>query len=121
MASIRYHRAHPSLSNAPAGTAAAPATQSEHPTITADRLLAITDTDKRTLMDIHELLDRLFVRNKNQHRRSHWFRPLSMFRKQLGLLNQELRGLKAGDLGKKEGVERRLVYWDRECVHDWYL
>jgi len=44
-----------------------------------------------------------------------------MFRKQLGLLNQELRGLKAGDLGKKEGVERRLVYWDRECVHDWYL
>jgi ribonuclease MRP protein subunit RMP1 len=105
------------------------------PNITAAALLNISPTDKQALLDIHELLTRLYVRNRNQHRRSHWFRPLGMFRRQLGLLLGEMddgkgpgmaRGIATGSavrlkgVGMEEMLEKRLGYWDK-VVHEWYL
>ena len=86
-------------------------------------------TDKQALLDIHELLTRLYLRNRNQHHDSHWFGPLDMFRKQLGLLLGEIDGAKGvakgsrvriGNADVKAVLESRLEYWDR-VVHDWYL
>lgn len=98
-----------------------------------DELLSASPKDKAQLADIKELLDRLFVRNRNQHRRNHWFKSLWQFRKEMGRLMGELEGgvrgtgggkkRKDGREGKEaaEKVERRLRYWDEECVHGWYL
>ena len=94
-----------------------------------DELLSASPRDKAQLADIKELLDRLFVRNRNQHRRNHWFKSLWQFRKEMGRLMGEMDGgegrgkRKEGWEGKgaAERVERRLRYWDEECVHGWYL
>ncbi|ORY09885.1 hypothetical protein BCR34DRAFT_486602 [Clohesyomyces aquaticus] len=86
-----------------------------HPKMSATRLLAASGAEKRALVDIHELLDRLYVRNRNQHRRSHWFKSLGQFRKQLGLLIGELED------GKTNTLEQRLRFWDERCIHQWYL
>lgn len=73
------------------------------------------------LHDVHALLARIFARNKNQHRRSTWWKALHAFRKQLGLLLQELEGEeKEKEKEKGEKVQARLRYWDEKCVHVWY-
>ena len=84
--------------------------------ITAAALLAAPANDIAKLRDIQELLNKIFIRNKNQHRRSHWWKSLHAFRKQMDLLLEDLE-----TKGKKkvENVEARLRYWD-ECVHQWY-
>ena len=88
-------------------------------TFSAEDLLNASDRDKSQLRDIHELLNKLFVRNRNQHRRNHWFKSLWEFRKQMRLL------LEAMELKKKsraaEQIEARLKYWDEKCIHQWYL
>ncbi|KAF2823932.1 hypothetical protein CC86DRAFT_62004 [Ophiobolus disseminans] len=83
-------------------------------TITATTLLNAPPHDIAMLHDVHELLNKLFIRNKNQHRRSHWWKSLHAFRKQLGLLLHDLEAKKKDDV-----VEARLVFWDG-CVHAWY-
>jgi ribonuclease MRP protein subunit RMP1 len=89
------------------------------PKISSKALLKASDKDKQALIDIHELLTRLFVRNRNQHRRSLWFKSLSQFRKELGLLIEELSATKKSSVGEK--IEQRLRHWDERCVHQWYL
>jgi ribonuclease MRP protein subunit RMP1 len=87
-------------------------------TISADALLNASKHDKEMLVDIYELLNNLFARNRNQHRRSHWWKSLHAFRKQLALLLADM------DTGKKSErpmkIEARLKYWDEKCVHVWY-
>lgn len=90
-----------------------------HPQITAKALLRASDKDKKALVDIHELLHRLFVRNRNQHRRNHWFKSLHQFRKQLGLLLNEMDSSKKASIASK--LEQRLQVWDNRYIHQWYL
>ncbi|KAH9860228.1 hypothetical protein IAQ61_012012 [Plenodomus lingam] len=87
------------------------------PLITATTLLAAPAHDKAMLQDIHDLLNKLFIRNRNQHRRSHWWKSLHAFRKQIGLLLADLDGKKSE---RTEKLEERLRYWDNKCIHMWY-
>jgi ribonuclease MRP protein subunit RMP1 len=87
-------------------------------TITATALLAAPAHDIAKLHDIHELLNKIFTRNKNQHRRSHWWKSLHAFRKQLNLLLRDLET--SGKLAREEKLQARLKYWDEKCVHMWY-
>ena len=91
-----------------------------NPKITAAALLASSDVDKQALRDVLALLEGLYARNKNQHRRNHWFKSLQAFKKQLALLLEELDG--PGKVRvKEEKLARRLQWWDEGCVHQWYL
>ncbi|KAF2197195.1 hypothetical protein GQ43DRAFT_218957 [Delitschia confertaspora ATCC 74209] len=99
--------------------AVSPKASTPAPKATAKALLTINYADKQAMTDIHELLTRLYVRNRNQHRHSHWFRSLGMFRKQLGLLLAEMEDKKKGNVA--ETLEKRLQFWDTQCIHDWYL
>jgi ribonuclease MRP protein subunit RMP1 len=87
-------------------------------TITAAALLAAPAHDIAKLHDIHELLNKIFTRNKNQHRRSHWWKSLHAFRKQMGLLLHDLET--KGSKKKEEDLQARLRFWDEGCVHMWY-
>ncbi|CAO2649559.1 Nn.00g069440.m01.CDS01 [Neocucurbitaria sp. VM-36] len=87
---------------------------SASPAITATTLLTATSHEKAMLLDIYELLNKIFARNRNQHRRSHWWKALHAFRKQTGLLIREMEGKKSEREGK---LEARLRYWDEECIH----
>ena len=86
--------------------------------ISAVKLLNASQHDRAMLVDIYELLDKLFSRNRNQHRRSHWWKSLYAFRKQLALLLSELETGKKSERCSK--IEARLRYWDEKCVHLWY-
>lgn len=88
------------------------------PAITASTLLNATQHEKAMLVDVHELLDKLFVRNRNQHRRSHWWKSLHQFRRQLALLLQDMEATKKAE--RKEKIEARLRLWDENCIHQWY-
>ncbi|KAH7074646.1 hypothetical protein BKA63DRAFT_317848 [Paraphoma chrysanthemicola] len=88
------------------------------PTITAAALMIATPNEKAMLHDIYALLDKLFIRNKNQHRRSHWWKSLAAFRKQLGLLLSELELSSAKE--KEDKLQARLRYWDQGDIHQWY-
>jgi ribonuclease MRP protein subunit RMP1 len=88
------------------------------PNITATALMNTSQHEKAMLHDIHSLLNKIFIRNRNQHQRSHWWRSLHAFRKQMHLLLQELE---SGKKKEREGkVEARLRYWDEGMVHTWY-
>lgn len=89
------------------------------PQISPQVLLSASSRDKAMLRDILELLNKLFVRNVNQHRRNHWWKSLHAFRKQLGLLLNELETAKK--TVRAEKIEQRLRYWDEKCIHQWYL
>lgn len=89
------------------------------PTFPATPLLTASPKDLAQLHDIHALLDRLFVRNRNQHRRNHWFKSLWQFRKELRLLLDAVEHPKKG--WAAEQISARLRYWDEKCVHGWYL
>lgn len=89
------------------------------PGLTGETLREISSSDKQNLKDIHELLERLFVRNRNQHRRNHWFKSLHQFRKQLGLLLGEMESTKKVTAAAL--MTERLQFWDEKCIHQWYL
>ncbi|KAF1837839.1 hypothetical protein BDW02DRAFT_490455 [Decorospora gaudefroyi] len=84
------------------------------PTITANALLSASAHDIAMLHDIHALLNKIFIRNRNQHHRSHWWKRLHSFRKQLALLLQEHADSNATKM------EARLRFWDEGTVHAWY-
>jgi ribonuclease MRP protein subunit RMP1 len=86
-------------------------------TITAAPLMMASPHDRAMLHDVHELLNKIFVRNVNQHRRSHWWKSLHAFRKQLGLLLSELDGKKSE---REDKLAARLRYWDEKFIHTWY-
>lgn len=88
-----------------------------HPAISSDALLNASAKDKQSLSDIYELLHLIFVRNRNQHRRNHWFKSLQQFRKQLGLLITEINN----DRKVAEKLDARLQFLDERCIHQWYL
>lgn len=90
---------------------------SASPPVTADALLSISPEDQAKLKDVYDLLDKLFVRNINQHRRSHWWKSLHAFRKQLRMLLGEMEAKR----GRTSMLEARLRYWDESCIHQWYL
>ncbi|KAH7122562.1 hypothetical protein B0J11DRAFT_436902 [Dendryphion nanum] len=92
-------------------------TKSSHPHITHSALLSASPAQRQSLSEIADLLHLLFVRNRNQHRRNHWFKSLQQFRKQLALLVTELNG----DKGVAEKLNARLQYWDEKAIHQWYL
>ncbi|KAI4653199.1 uncharacterized protein J4E79_008712 [Alternaria viburni] len=52
------------------------------------------------LHDIHTLLNKIFTRNRNQHQRCTWWKSLHGFRRQIGLLLQELE---KGPVKEREG------------------
>jgi ribonuclease MRP protein subunit RMP1 len=87
-------------------------------TITAAALMIATPHDKAMLHDIYDLLDKIFIRNRNQHRRNHWWKSLHAFRKQLSLLLHEMETAKKHELETK--LEARLRYWDEKFIHQWY-
>lgn len=86
--------------------------------IPATPLLNASQHEKAMLIDIYELLNTLFARNRNQHRRSHWWRSLHAFRKQLSLLLSEMETGRKSERPSK--IEARLRFWDEKCVHVWY-
>jgi ribonuclease MRP protein subunit RMP1 len=86
--------------------------------ISAAPLLEASMHERSKLVDIYELLDKLYVRNRNQHRRNHWWKSLHAFRKQLALLLTEMNNSKRSERAAK--IEARLRYWDEKCVHMWY-
>ncbi|KAF2031406.1 hypothetical protein EK21DRAFT_63245 [Setomelanomma holmii] len=88
------------------------------PSITATALMLASQHDKDMLLDIQHLLDKIFVRNKNQHRRSHWWKGLHAFRKQLALLLTDMQLSKEKE--KEAKLEARLRYWDQDMIHQWY-
>ncbi|KAL6160099.1 RNase MRP subunit [Exserohilum turcicum] len=74
------------------------------------------------LHDIHTLLDRIFVRNRNQHRRSTWWKALHGFRKQMALLLADLQDKQVREVERRRKVEARLRAWDAKGeVHAWYF
>jgi ribonuclease MRP protein subunit RMP1 len=93
-------------------------TMSSPSSISAAALMLATPHDKAMLLDIHELLNKIFIRNRNQHRRSHWWKSLHAFRKQLGLLLAELEAAKKAEREAK--LQARLRYWDEKFIHQWY-
>ncbi|KAF1957455.1 hypothetical protein CC80DRAFT_44906 [Byssothecium circinans] len=89
------------------------------PSLSGAALQDLASKEKQNLLDIEDLLNNLFARNKNQHRRSHWFESLRQFRKQLSFLLDELKSRKKITAAKL--IEHRLQFWDEKCVHQWYL
>jgi ribonuclease MRP protein subunit RMP1 len=87
-------------------------------TLGATALLLATPHDKAMLLDVHDLLNKIFIRNVNQHRRSVWWKSLHAFRKQLALLLLEMEHPKKSEVEGK--LEARLRYWDDKFVHTWY-
>ncbi|OCK84782.1 hypothetical protein K432DRAFT_288122 [Lepidopterella palustris CBS 459.81] len=71
------------------------------------------------LHDLHGLLDRIYVRNKNQHRRSAWFKDLRSFRRNLGQIMIVLDGRVSGDRASQ--LRYRLSFWEEFLTFEWYL
>lgn len=98
-----------------------PSNSSTTPSITASPLFSASTHDIAMLHDIHSLLDKIFIRNRNQHRRSTWWKALHGFRKQLALLLGEFEATSLREQERRQKVEARLRYWDaRGEVHAWY-
>jgi len=93
---------------------------SASPIITATHLLNASQHDIAMLHDVHSLLNKIFIRNRNQHQRSTWWKALHAFRKQIALLLAELNGSKTKEKEREAKLEARLRYWDDKIVHAWY-
>lgn len=99
------------------------------PTPTIPLRLSAASMDE--LKGLGEMLQRIFVRNKNQHRRSHWWKALKGFKRELGLVLGELAamqaatGTSAGTSTSKPALTRRLEARLRvlgeEKMHVWYM
>ena len=101
------------------------------PTPTTPLQLSAASVDE--LKGLGEMLQRIFVRNKNQHRRSHWWKALKGFKRELGLVLGELAALQAAtstststsNSNSKPALTRRLEARLRvlgeEKMHAWYM
>lgn len=79
------------------------------------------------LKGLGEMLQRIFVRNKNQHRRSHWWKALKGFKRELGLVLGDLTALQAASTtttskpALTRRLEARLRVLGEEKMHVWYM
>ena len=99
------------------------------PTPTIPLRLSAASMDE--LKGLGEMLQRIFVRNKNQHRRSQWWKALKGFKRELGLVLGELAamqaatGTSASTSTSKPALTRRLEARLRvlgeEKMHVWYM
>ncbi|OCL09110.1 hypothetical protein AOQ84DRAFT_405294 [Glonium stellatum] len=102
--------------------------------ISTTTTLQLSATTIDELQGLSEMLQRIFVRNKNQHRRSHWWKALKGFKRDLGLVLAELAALHtAGPIGSiaatpsasKSAVARRLQarlrVLSEDKMHGWYM
>jgi ribonuclease MRP protein subunit RMP1 len=95
------------------------------PTPTIPLQLSAASVDE--LKGLGEMLQRIFVRNKNQHRRSHWWKALKGFKRELGLVLGELAALQAATSTSTSKpaltrrLEARLRVLSEEKMHAWYM
>lgn len=97
------------------------------PTPTIPLQLSAASVDE--LKGLGEMLQRIFVRNKNQHRRSHWWKALKSFKRELGLVLGELAALQAATSTSNSNskpaltrrLEARLRVLSEEKMHAWYM
>jgi ribonuclease MRP protein subunit RMP1 len=79
------------------------------------------------LNDLSHLTYLLYRRNKNQHRRSHWWRHFNIFRRQLSKLCLELESVKQPEDSNKDSplelnakAEARVDVWVHLYIVKWY-
>jgi ribonuclease MRP protein subunit RMP1 len=99
------------------------------PTPTIPLQLSAASVDE--LKGLGEMLQRIFVRNKNQHRRSHWWKALKGFKRELGLVLGELAALQTATSTSTSNsnskpaltrrLEARLRVLSEEKMHAWYM
>ncbi|KAK5121939.1 hypothetical protein LTR85_004511 [Meristemomyces frigidus] len=98
----------------------------------AKDLLALTEDDAETMQHLSDLLHLFHHRNKNQHRRSVWWRHFEVFRKQLKSISTEVKDQnevpsthlartkkKAKDQYTLQRIEQRLSFWQDVAVRKW--
>ncbi|CAK3943059.1 Hypothetical predicted protein [Lecanosticta acicola] len=99
---------------------------------TAQDLLNITAEDQSQLLHLADLLHLFHHRNKNQHRRSVWYRQFSLFRRQLNNLTHGITLLntvpatnvararkKAQDAKTVQLYQDRISFWRDVMVAKW--
>jgi len=90
-------------------------------------------TDQESLENLSHLLHLFYYRNKNQHRRSIWWRHFSTFRRQLQKLLQDIKLInevpathlerirkRSKDLEIQINISRRLQFWQTTLVAKWH-
>ncbi len=98
-----------------------------------ENLSKFSASDLKSLQHLSGLLYLFHHRNKNQHRRSIWWRHFSTFRRQLNNLVSEVQSLhevptthlqrskkKAQDLETKDLVSKRIEFWIDVLVPKWH-
>lgn len=98
-----------------------------------DKIPKFSKSDLDTLQHLSDLMHLVHHRNKNQHRRSIWWRHFSTFRRQLNSLVSEVQSLhevptthlqrsrkKAQDLETKEIISKRTEFWRDALVPKWH-
>lgn len=93
----------------------------------------ISKENCETIQHFSNLLQLFHHRNKNQHRRSVWWRQFSIFRTQLRRLNvtvQKLQEIPASHLAKAKKksedkqtlgrIEQQLAFWENVMVPKWH-
>lgn len=106
-----------------------------HPPATMNRTLDLkfSESDRETLRHLSDLLHLFHHRNKNQHRRSIWWRHFSTFRKQINGLLQEVALLseipithtaktkkKIRDRETQAKMSERVAFWQDVMVPKWH-
>lgn len=98
-----------------------------------DSKITFSRTDLENLHHLSALVHLFYHRNKNQHRRSVWWRHFSTFRRQLYCLSSEVQRLhgipkthlqktkkKAQDRQTLEVILKRLKFWEDVLVPKWH-
>ena len=99
----------------------------------ADKAPQPSPEDQNTLANLANLLQIFHHRNKNQHRRSSWWRHFSVFRRQLDTLTREYQSLnevpatnlarvqkKKRDAQTEQRIQQRLTFWKDNLVNKWH-
>ncbi|EMC97400.1 hypothetical protein BAUCODRAFT_106861 [Baudoinia panamericana UAMH 10762] len=77
----------------------------------------LSSADAERIDHIANILHLFHHRNKNQHRRSVWWRHFSLFRKQLNLVRLDVENLT--EMPKTHVDKRRKNYWSEALVPIW--
>jgi ribonuclease MRP protein subunit RMP1 len=82
---------------------------------------ATEEEQPQTLAALCQILNALYIRNKNQHRRSSWWKHFSIFRKQVNSLSSEvsLPDLSSVPIGLSSAGERRVESWITKYIFVW--
>jgi hypothetical protein len=98
-----------------------------------DKIPKLSTSDLNTLQHLSDLLHLFHHRNKNQHRRSIWWRHFSAFRRQLNALVSEVQSLHevptthlqrsrktAQDRETAQVILKRIEFWRDVLVPKWH-